>query len=107
MNIINLTPHDIVVQTTKGTITFPKSENVARLSVTENVIGEINGIPVISNQYGEVEGVPEVENTKFIVSSMVLDNLKDPSNFMAPDTGKSAIRNDQGHIVAVTRFRIR
>jgi hypothetical protein len=53
---------------------------------------------------GEVTGLPE-DGTPCIVSAMVLAALPPGTpGVYAPDTGATAVRNDRGHIMAVTRL---
>ena len=102
MELINLTPHSIVVE---GLGTF-ESKGLARVSTTQNVVGNINGIDLVETVQGQVEGLPEIEEGKmYIVSGMVLSALKGSrADVIAPDTGSTAIRNEKGQIIAVTRF---
>ncbi len=108
MKIINLTPHDIVVRTSEGDTIFPKSGEVARVSTSAKEEGWINGITVVSTSFGEIEGLPaRADGMIYIVSAMVLSALAGKrSDVLAPDTGATAIRNEKGQIVAVTRFTI-
>lgn len=103
MNIINLTPHDIVI--TNGP-TFPPSGTVARVTVQQADAGNFNGIPVKTQIYGDIVGLPEPQkDTIFIVSAMVLNAAKAAGrdDVVAPDTA-NAVRNDDGHIVSVPGF---
>ena len=109
-NFVNLTPHAIVIKNGKVDITIPPSGYVARVKFIENVVDELDGIEVIKTEIDYIEfNVPIEENKKYIVSSMVLDaiaNTKDYINYIyAPDTGKTAIRNEEGQIIAVTRLK--
>ena len=108
MEIINLTPHDIVVRTAEGDTIFPKSGEVARVSTASKDAGSVNGITVVKTVFGAVEGIPEQEgDTVYIVSAMVLSALAGTrGDVVAPDTGNTAVRNEKGQIVAVTRFTI-
>ena len=104
----NLTPHDIVVYVGGNTEhVFVKSGEVARVSVTDVVIGHEDGIEIVVSEFGEVVGVPEVGGEKFLVSAMVLSAL--PVEYrgqaFAPDTGSTAIRDDMWQIKAVTRLK--
>lgn len=104
----NLTPHDIVVYVGGNTEhVFVKSGEVARVSVTDVVIGQEFGVEIVVSEFGEVVGIPEVGGEKFLVSSMVLSAL--PIEYrgqaFAPDTGSTAIRDDMGQIKAVTRLK--
>ena len=115
--MINLTPHEIILVEQDGAeiVSFPASGTIARVSVIEKVIGiqYFDGIPVdiITSAFGEVEGLPALSDLegheRFLVSSMVLDRLGSEWSGIAfaPDTGKSAVRNEKNHIVGVTRLR--
>lgn len=105
MKVVNLTPHSITI----GNNTFAPSGMVARVTTNEVVVGEALGVPMVQRTKGEVDfGCEILDNgTMYIVSSMVLDALPSNTDYsgivVAPDTGASAIRNDKGHVVAVTR----
>lgn len=100
----NLTPHAITLRTESGDITIPPSGTIARVSTKETEVGTIAGLKVVSRQFGEVTGLPD-DGTPCIVSSMVLSALPAGTpGVYAPDTGPTAIRNDAGHVVAVTRL---
>ena len=104
----NLTPHDIVVYVGGNTEhVFVKSGEVARVSVTDVVIGHEDGIEIVVSEFGEVVGVPEVGGEKFLVSAMVLGALgvEYRGQAFAPDTGSTAIRDDMWQIKAVTRLK--
>ena len=55
MNIINLTPHAIVVDTNDKITTFPASGNVARVTTTQSNHSVVCGIPVVKTIYGDVD----------------------------------------------------
>jgi hypothetical protein len=117
----NLTPHPITLRTGAGDITFPPSGVVARVATVEAVIGSrdvvapgapetdeqgnSNGvrIPVVSRSFGDVEGLPE-PGTPCLVSALVLSAVPGRAGVYAPDTGETAIRNEKGFVVAVTRL---
>ena len=104
----NLTPHDIVVYVGGNTEhVFVKSGEVARVSVTDVVIGHKDGIEIVVSNFGDVVGVPEVGGEKFLVSAMVLGALgvEYRGQAFAPDTGSTAIRDDMWQIKAVTRLK--
>ena len=104
----NLTPHDIVVYVGGDTEhVFVKSGEVARVSVTDVVIGHEDGIEIVVSNFGDVVGVPEVGGEKFLVSAMVLGALgvEYRGQAFAPDTGSTAIRDDMWQIKAVTRLK--
>ena len=106
IEFVNLTPHDVVIQTKTGeTLTVPKSGVVARIDVTENIKEVIGGaIPVVTQETGSLDPDPlAVEGRYYLVSSMVKSHVY-RSDFLAPNTSPTelgAVRNEKGHIVAV------
>lgn len=104
--LINLTPHAITIRATDGTeVTIPPSGIVARVSTTEEVVGTcaITGAPIVRRTFGEVQGLPE-EGTPCLVSALVLAAVPGRPGVYAPDTGPTAIRGQDGQIIAVTRL---
>lgn len=111
--MLNLTPHAISFQAQDGTVvSFQPSGVVARVSTSTVEAGIVTifcqDIPVIKTVYGAVEGVPALPCEPFLVSGMVLGRLGQEYSGVAfaPATGPQdgAIRNEKGHIVAVTKF---
>lgn len=84
---------------------FLKSGETARLTTIEIPSNPVLGIQTIRRSLGDTIGLPqETEDTVFLVSSFVLQANKDRKDLLSPDTGPTAIRDDRGQIVAVTRF---
>lgn len=101
--MLNLTPHAINVN---GTIIEP-SGIIARVEMVEKVTTMTKiGVPIVTREAGKVVGVPPIGGEEFLVSSMVLDALSAEYTLQAfaPDTGNTAIRNEKGHIISVTRL---
>lgn len=101
--MLNLTPHPIVIRTEDSNIVIPPSGRVARVSTTEEVVDSIIGVPVVRRMFGAVEGLPE-DDTPCVVSALVLAAVPGRPNTFAPDTGPTAVRDERGQIVAVTRL---
>lgn len=100
----NLTPHPITLNCPDGSsITFQPSGVVARVTTKEEVCGELHGLPVVCRQFGAVTGLPE-NGEPCLVSALVLGACHGAPDVYAPDTGPTAIRNEQGQVVAVTRL---
>lgn len=99
---INLTPHIVNIQTTKGEILSFPSEAQARVAQTSQVLVETaEGIPIKSTSYGEIEGLPDPqENTIFIVSMLVAQAAR-RLDVLSPDSGPSACRDANGNILYV------
>lgn len=110
-SFVNLTPHAITVLAVNGgESTFQPSGKVARVSeLATTVIGQVNGVPVLSKTvFGDVIDLPEPQDgVFFLVSGMVAGQVLNRKDVLAPATGPNdgAIRNDKGHIVAVTQFK--
>ena len=113
MNLLNLTPHAITVVLADGNeVVFPPSGDTARVVMVEEHVDGFFTIPVISRQASGISGLPAERPEGYqgvLVSAMVLDALpKHPITpcyrVFAPDTGSTALRNTEGHIVAVTRL---
>lgn len=112
MNVINLTPHKVVVITedenrNPSFYEFPPSGTVARVSSTQTEVARIGNISIVKTEFGEVENLPESqENTIYIVSSLVAQALAGKrDDVVAPDTGPTAYRDEEGRITAVRRFQ--
>ena len=120
VQFINLTPHRIVLRSDGPDQILEPSGDIARVESKELSLGATaNGIPVVERKFGDVENLPEprqfewtlttrpgklVATTIYIVSALVLAAVPYRSDVAAPDTGDTAIRNEAGHIVAVTRL---
>lgn len=107
--MINLTPHDISIQTKEGIVTFVKSGVIARVTEKTTVIGkcEQTGIDLVKKEYSEVENLPEKGH--YLVSAKVLNaaTKKEGLFLYAPDSGSSAIRDDKGQIKAVVALVVK
>jgi len=92
--IINLTPHDIVV----NGVTIPKSGQVARVGVKNTPVGQINDcFTCFVQETGEVTGLPETkDNTIFLVSLAVRNALPDRKDICSPG---ELIRDEKGQPV--------
>lgn len=107
MNWVNLTPHTINII---GVGEIPPSGKVARVEFTEREFMQQGGVPVIARKFKRVVNLPEAGfpgGPIYIVSSIVLDAMGRRANrgdVVAPDTGNTAIRNENGQIIAVTRL---
>jgi len=103
VEIVNLTPHPIVI--TNGPTFYP-SGTVARVATDHVYDGTINGVPVYRQAFGDIENLPAPsDDTIYIVSSIVLAAATDAgrTDCVAPDTAR-AVRDDNGHIVSVPGF---
>lgn len=105
--MVNCTPHQINIE---GLGELRPSGILPRVSTHSHEGYPVNGVRVRHTSYNTdtVTGLPDpVDGLVFIVSGMVRDALSALPTLLqrpdvyAPDTGADAVRNEQGHIVAV------
>ena len=101
VKVINCTPHDVNLVTTKGNITFPKSGIIPRLTESQKKINSVNSngieIDIMEKSFLKPEGLPEPqENTIFIVSALVAGACKNRDDLVVPN---DTVRDDQGRII--------
>lgn len=98
--IVNLTPHEVVVITDEGKFIFPPSGEVARCTERAKKVGEINGISLVSVKFGDVTGLPEkVEGRFLIVSAQVRSALPFRNDLVSPH---GFVRDEAGNIIGCT-----
>ena len=102
--IENLTPHPIVVRGIEEETVFPPSGVIPRVGTIETPSQAIEDIPTVTQAMGTVEELPDAIPGVFLLVSAMVFNATDRRDLIAPDTGKGAIRDEQGRILAVTRF---
>jgi hypothetical protein len=98
--LINMTPHAIRVKEGYDVTTYPPTGDVARVTVRNEQLNSINGAAVNRPVYGTVEGLPayQKEGMFYIVSMLVRAALPDRKDLISPDSGPTAVRNDDGQI---------
>jgi hypothetical protein len=115
VKLINLTPHEVVVYDQTGqniVLRIPPSGKVARVSVSTETVGEINGVAVRKTTYGDIQDLPDPQpGVIYVVSTLVLIALKDKgiirTDIVSPDTNPdSALRDTSGKIIGVKYFQV-
>ena len=102
--MLNLTDHDIAIRTVDGrTIVLPPSGEVARILTKKVRLGEVMGIPIFKRKFRGVRGIPKDKSIPIIVSNQVFSCITRP-NMYAPDTGRTAIRDLNDKVIAVTQL---
>lgn len=105
MEIVNLTPHSIVLIDGKTRTAIPSS-GVARVGSTPGQ--HLGGFLWSGTSFGEVEGLPAPNpGTIYVVSALVaarIGNSRD--DVFSPGTGPNdgAERNEKGQVTGVTRL---
>ncbi len=102
---VNLCPHDIVIS---GHAILPKSENPCRVETQQMIIGKLAGIPIVKTEFIRIINLPDPENgTYYIASRLCMDYIPfGREDVFCVDTGSSAVRDENGRIVAVTQLSI-
>ena len=107
MNLVNLTPHDIVFVNESNTpiLTINPSGRLARVTVKTVSVGELDvmgvKIPVTTSSFGDVTGLPDEEGgTAYIVSLAVVNALHkkgiNRSDLFIPN---ESVRNEKGQVI--------
>lgn len=116
--ILNKTPHDVVMYNSNGDVvkTYKTTGEHVRVSVKATKVDSIDGFDVMGNEFGEMEVVdnvtkkvigndlPKLWNTYYIVSVMVLTAYPERDDFIRPDSGSTAIRDEKNQIKGVLGF---
>jgi hypothetical protein len=112
--IINLTGHVLHVANENGVIiaTIPTAGRRARVELSFMATGEIIlGAPVVTCHHENVINLPPEKRCpsapRYIVSSLVQSACPNRQDLLAPDTGHTAIKNENKKVIAIRRFRNR
>jgi len=84
---------------------------VVRVETTQEIVGNIDGVPVVRTVFNNVTLPEPQDGVVYIVSTVVLQALQQMGicrdDLVAPDTGpQSAVRDGTGQIVAIRRFQV-
>lgn len=102
---VNLIGHDITIS---GHATLPKCNNPCRVETQQMIIGKLAGVPIAKTEFMKIVNLPEPEDgTYYIVSRIVMDYVPfKREDVFCVDTGSTAIRDENGQVVAVTQLSI-
>lgn len=107
MNIVNLTPHDVLVvdDDNRVLMNIPSSDLVARLKTQPVNVGRINGVPLVKHKCISFINLPVPDpGTMFLVSSLI-QQFSSRGDLIAPDTGPSCVRDNGRNVVAIRQFK--
>lgn len=107
ISLYNLTQHYIRLYRPDGTaLELPPSGKVARVASAPEILGEVEGVPVLYTTYGQALNLPDPqEGVVFITSRMVAEVVK-RADVVSPDTSpRSAVRDGQGNLLGVKSLR--
>ncbi len=102
---VNLIGHDITIS---GYGTLSKSDKPCRVETEQIIIGKISGIPIVRTEFKKLVNLPDAEDgTYYIVSRLAMDYIPyDREDVFCVDTGPSAVRDENGQVIAVTQLSI-
>jgi hypothetical protein len=102
---VNLIGHDITIS---GYGTLPKSDNPCFVQTQQRIIGKLANIPITETQFEKIVNLPDPEDgTYFIVNRITMDFIPfRREDVFCVDTGPTAIRDENGQVVAVTQLCI-
>ena len=112
MNFINCTPHTIrVVRENGEVIEIAPSGITVRVNTVQEIVRDIDGIPVVATRFTDVQLPEPQEKTICIVSTVTLQACRElgiqRDDLVAPDTGpQSVIRDENGQVVGIRRFQV-
>ena len=104
MQIVNLTPHTLVLIAADGrTVEIPPSGQVARVQETIETVGEIVvdgvSVPLVVRRFGQIDGLPEPqEGVLYAVSAITAEAAWAAGRTDVVVTG-DYVRNENGRIV--------
>ena len=97
LNLVNLTPHPIVIDDGTTVLTVAPSGTIARVATNLTDLGD----GLYTRTWGDVVDLPApADNTILIVSAMVAGRVPDRTDVASPATDL-AKRDDNGRIVSV------
>jgi len=105
LEIINTTPHKIVIFNENLEIIKEYEAQTQSLELVENLIEEktLNGIPLQVIHYENLSKLPEIQdNIYYIVSSIVQLNFPERKDFITPT---ALVRDHKGIIIGAKAFR--
>ena len=102
---VNLLGHDITIS---GHATLPKCDNPCFVETQQMIIGKLAGVPIAKTEFVKIVNLPEPEDgTYYIVSRISMDYVPfNREDVFCVDTGPTAIRDENGQVVAVTQLSI-
>lgn len=100
MDFVNLTSHAVTVCCGESSRTFELSGQLARCQQSEQVIRQLDGLPITRQVFGQVEGLPEhKDGIYYIVSHLVAAACPDRTDLFCPGP---TIKGTDGRIIGCT-----
>ena len=103
--LVNLIGHEITIV---GYATLPKADKPCHVKTNQIIIGKIDGIPIAKTEFDSIVNLPDPEDgVYYIVSRICMDYVPySREDVLCVDTGSSALRDENGQVIAVTQLSI-
>jgi hypothetical protein len=102
---VNLIGHDITIS---GYGTLSKCDKPCYVETKQRIIDKVAGIPIAETHFERIVNLPDPEDgVYYIVSRVTMDFVSfDREDVFCVDTGPTAIRDENGQVVAVTQLSL-
>lgn len=107
--IINLTPHTVNLCNEEGAIIRSyESQGIARAKQEAEVIGNLEGIELVTMKFGEPEDLPEPAEGVYYIVSIITANAAKATGRRIDDLliTSDVFRDAEGHIIGCKRFAL-
>ena len=107
--IVNLTPHTVSICNEDGTIVKSfVSEGIARAKQVAEVVGNLDGVELVSMKFGEPEDLPDYAEGIYYVVSIITANAAKAVGRRVDDLLITAdpMRDADGRIIGCKRFAL-
>jgi len=103
--LVNLIGHEITIA---GYATLPKADKPCYVKTNQIIIGKIDGIPIAKTEFDSIVNLPDPEDgVYYIVSRISMDYVPfKREDVLCVDTGTTALRDENGQVIAVTQLSI-
>jgi hypothetical protein len=103
--LVNLLGHEITIA---GYATLPKADKPCYVKTNQIIIGKIDGIPIAKTEFDSIVNLPDPEDgVYYIVSRISMDYVPfNREDVLCVDTGTTALRDENGQVIAVTQLSI-
>lgn len=102
---VNLIGHDVTIS---GYGTLERCDKPCNVETKQRIIGQISNIPIAETHFEKIVNLPDPEDgVYYIVNRIVMTYIPfDREDVFCVDTGPSAIRDENGQVIAVTQLSL-
>ncbi|MCE5337201.1 MAG: hypothetical protein LLF90_00725 [Methanomicrobiaceae archaeon] len=107
VSLYNLTQHHIRLYRPDGTtLELLPSGKVARVASAPEILGEIEGVPVLYTTYEQALNLPDPQEGVIYITSWLVAEVTKRADVVCPDTSpRSAVRDEHGKLLGVKSLR--